>query len=481
MVDNIPWDDADNKAKRLMYISPGAQATNIFHQGFPNTDLQKCTTDALVEQLKESFTQARIETFDRFQFFRCQQKEGESLEVFHSRIKKHATLCNWEHLEESLVKNIFIQGMRNQQIQMDLLSEDRTPSETLNYALARERGQANQQKLHNSQSSQSLIHTDNPWFEKVQYIKTQNRGRILPTPQTGQIQNCRRCGNKFLPGHLNTCPAKIEACRICKKIGHFAKLCRSEMPPRPTFRPQQRQQQMNTGSHPQQRYNQQAQRQTQQKIRNINKKTETDKQTETEETIDPESTCYIREMMEDLQNINFINSINFTKEKVSDVNKTKRGEIWIKTRTNNQHIFCLADTGSPRIFMDIDTAQKLLANGKTPIKQPNKSIGEFRCFNNNKINIIGTIQVDITSGSSNAKNCTILLVNNNTINIMGRDIMDQLGLRLTMTTTNKGEENLFNISNTHQRISKWIFNKYPHLCKRLGRSKNHVAKSTFTK
>ena len=131
--------------------------------------------------------------------------------------------------------------------------------------------------------------------------------------------------------------------------------------------------------------------------------------------------------------------------------------------------------------MNIDTAQRLLANGKTTIKQPNKSIGEFQCFNNNKINIIGTIQVDITSGSSTAKNCTILLVNNNTIHIMGRDIMDQLGLRLTMTTTNKGENNLFNISNTHQRITKWIFNKYPHLCTRLGRSKNHVAKSTFKK
>ena len=364
---------------------------------------------------------------------------------------------------------------------MDLLSDDRTPSETLNYAHARERGQANQQKMHNSQPSQSHTHTDNPWFEKIQYIKRRNRGPILPTPQTGQIKNCRRCGNKFLPGHLNICPAKTEACRICKKIGHFAKLCRSEMPPRPTYRPQQRQQRMNTGSQPPQRYNQLAQRQTQQKIRNLNKETETEEQTETDETIDPESTCYIREMMEDWQNINFITSINFTNEKVSDVNKSKRGEFWIKTRTNDQQIFWLADTGSPRSLMNIDTAQKLLANGKTAIRHPNKTIGELRCFNNKKIDIIGTIQVDITSGSSNAKNCTILLVNNNTINIMGRNIKDQLGLQLTMTTTNKVEKNLFNISNTHQRIYKWIFNKYPHLCTRLGRSKNHAAKSIFKK
>ena len=70
-VDNIPWEEADNKTKSHIYLSLGAQATNIFHQRFPHTDIQKCTTDALVEQLRESFIQTRNETFDRYQFFRC--------------------------------------------------------------------------------------------------------------------------------------------------------------------------------------------------------------------------------------------------------------------------------------------------------------------------------------------------------------------------------------------------------------------------
>ena len=98
-------------------------------------------------------------------------------------------------------------------------------------------------------------------------------------------------------------------------MGNFAKLCRSEVPPRNTFRQQQRSQSMSTGLHPQNKYNQLAQRQSQQKIRNINEETETEERTETEETIDPESTCYIREMMEDWQNINLIKTINFTNEK----------------------------------------------------------------------------------------------------------------------------------------------------------------------
>ena len=189
-VDNIPWDEADNKTKSHIYLSLGAQVTNIFDQRFPHTDIQKYHTDALVEQLREAFMQTRNETFDRFQFFRCRQKEGESLEVFHSRINKHASVCNWDHLEESLVKSIFMQGMNSQQIQMDLLLEERTPSETLQYALLRERGQESQQKMINTNTNPNIT---NSWFEKIQYIKRQNKVPILPTTQSGQVQDCSKC------------------------------------------------------------------------------------------------------------------------------------------------------------------------------------------------------------------------------------------------------------------------------------------------
>ena len=229
--------------------------------------------------------------------------------------------------------------------------------------------------------------------------------------------------------------------------------------------------------------NQLVTRKTPQRMRHINEEESEDAHDTAEETIDPESTCYIREMTEDWQNTaNFIQSVQFTDENFTDINKTRRGEFWIQTKTNKKQTNWLADTGSPRSCMNIQTAQNLLVNGNTKIHEPEKSIGEFRCFNNNKINILGTIQVYITSGTSTAKNCTILLVDINTINIMGRDIMNILGLHLTMAPQQKqGEKKLLNISNVHQEICKWIFQKYPHLCTRLGRSRKHVANSTFKK
>ena len=62
---------------------------------------------------------------------------------------------------------------------------------------------------------------------------------------------------------------------------------------------------------------------------------------------------------------------------------------------------------------------------------------------------------------------------------MGRDILQQLGIALTVTKPTGKTINLVSDASTEKNIVKWIFKKYPHLFTRLGRSKNHMAKSTF--
>ena len=66
------------------------------------------------------------------------------------------------------------------------------------------------------------------------------------------------------------------------------------------------------------------------------------------------------------------------------------------------------------------------------------------------------------------------MVNANTVNLMGRDILEKLGFTLSQ---NKGTHN--NNINLDNRLEIKIINKFPHLCSRLGKSKNHIAKSTL--
>ena len=104
-------------------------------------------------------------------------------------------------------------------------------------------------------------------------------------------------------------------------------------------------------------------------------------------------------------------------------------------------------------------------------------MGEFRCFNKNKIKIQAVIQIDITLGTSSSRNCEILVVPHNTVNLLGRDLFQKLGKQLAQTE--KGEEKFNSNQNKSQQIAQKIFKKYPHLCNRMGRSKNHISKSIF--
>ena len=98
----------------------------------------RCTTYELVHELTLTFTRPRDIKFDRFQLFKAQQQPKKSLETFYSRLREAGSHCRFEHLEEDIIKDLFISNMNNTTIQMDLLSEVRTPQQVLNYAMNRE-------------------------------------------------------------------------------------------------------------------------------------------------------------------------------------------------------------------------------------------------------------------------------------------------------------------------------------------------------
>ena len=75
---------------------------------------------------------------------------------------------------------------------------------------------------------------------------------------------------------------------------------------------------------------------------------------------DAEAALYIKELTEDWANVNLIRPTKFHAEKNSVINNEGTGEFWVATTTNNKRIVWLADTGSPRTFMNKETANELL-------------------------------------------------------------------------------------------------------------------------
>ena len=94
----------------------------------------------------------------------------------------------------------------------------------------RERWQENQQRI-----SKSHAHiAQGSWINLIQRTRQQSirRSILLTPPNNNKTPDCWKCGYKSIKGHLDNCRAKNTICNFCNKIGHYAKVWRSEIPPR---------------------------------------------------------------------------------------------------------------------------------------------------------------------------------------------------------------------------------------------------------
>ena len=195
--------------------------------------------------------------------------------------------------------------------------------------------------------------------------------------------------------------------------------------------------------------------------------------------MDPESALYIKELSEDWADINHIAPEIFTEVNNVQLNAALPKEIWVETTTLIKlTIQWLADTGSPRTIMSKEQANKFMEQNSKIRFQPYTSQTKYKSLNNNNIKIEGELN---HSGSWTAQHCRILVVGHKTIHLMGRDVLQKLGITLRQQPHKSPVNTINSITSieTEKNIIKWIYNKYPHLCTRLGKSKNHFAKSIF--
>ena len=76
------------------------------------------------------------------------------------------------------------------------------------------------------------------------------------------------------------------------------------------------------------------------------------------EKIDTESTCHIRETVEDWKSVNFNNSLNFTTTHTKSINKNQEKELWLEIKCNSEEINWLVDTMGARADSYHDKQQK---------------------------------------------------------------------------------------------------------------------------
>lgn len=206
----------EEKINILVYIM-GEEAEEILLQ-FAN---QPTTFVEAIRYFENHFIPRRNVIFERFKFNSRTQKPGESMEAFITSLHSLAEYCEYGTLKEELIRDRIVVGML-----------DKRTSERLQLQAQLTLGECIiADKQAESQASQSRELHGEPKCRQVASLssntenRNQQRGKPKSQPRQPTGKHCYFCG---LGSHSrDQCPAAKSTCKKCRKIGHWASVCRS--------------------------------------------------------------------------------------------------------------------------------------------------------------------------------------------------------------------------------------------------------------
>ena len=193
----------DKKRQRaLLLYQAGPQVREIFAQ---LSDVGGETDFALAkEKLTQYFEPQKNRRYEVYRFRELKQGEQESLDNFHTRLRKMAKVCEF-HDENFEIEEQIIIGGRSSRIRKRAL---RDPDYSLKDMLID--GRRDETSDYQAKDIES----------KEGYTENTNRLEMKPK------KTCNNCGGEW--PHLAQCPAKGKTCRKCGKANHFQVVCRSK-------------------------------------------------------------------------------------------------------------------------------------------------------------------------------------------------------------------------------------------------------------
>lgn len=146
--------------------------------------------------------------YERSIFFRCFQKDGQSIDSYVTELKNLASSCEFGDQRESLIRDRVVLGIRDAAMTERLLREpDLSLSKATDFIRTAE---ISRLQMRNMMSSTGA------------HVNSVSRVRHNEKPPDSN--RCRSCGRRHLRGE---CPASGRTCFRCNAVGHFASVCRA--------------------------------------------------------------------------------------------------------------------------------------------------------------------------------------------------------------------------------------------------------------
>ena len=160
-----------------------------------------------------------------YQFRKATQDENETMDKFHMRLRQLSQDCGFTDTDKEIRTQI-VQGCSSSRLRRKILQESgKSLEDILKMARAMELSETQAENM------------EKPRTDGVNFVKTkhgsgkssgfQKKKKFESSSKTEKKSRpCWFCGGNY-PHTSGKCPATGKTCNLCKKTGHFAKMCRS--------------------------------------------------------------------------------------------------------------------------------------------------------------------------------------------------------------------------------------------------------------
>ena len=189
----------------------GREATQILTSVKSNVE----TSTEVFKVLEAIFRPESNQTLSRFKFRNMKQSASQNYDNYMSGLRLALPECKYRNDADELLKDQFIFGIYNKEIQDHLLGEIKETDNSV-------RALYEARKVESKLAQRKMLGIANPNLVCVDKLKKSTRfNKSKDAPKI----DCRYCGHNHKKGD---CPAFGRECHKCGWKNHFSKMCKSE-------------------------------------------------------------------------------------------------------------------------------------------------------------------------------------------------------------------------------------------------------------
>ena len=407
-----------------MYLSLGTESRRVFNSKNSTTNLDK------------TFIRVHNITFDQYLFLTRKQQKGEPIETFYGHLKELSENCDLGQNGDTIIRDVFIANIQNEDIQKELLKETVEPDKALAIEINIQMGTLSQLKMNASKSEL------NSTVNQVQRMRIANATPFsnMNTTARKKPTTCHFRGMNWTSEHRKSC--KWEKCNNCGIENHFAKVCRKPK---------------DHGSYPKPRP----------RVNNVEKDDQTDNVNQISADFNPdlESNYYSDEE-------NCVASVS-SLDSTTSIEAINLPVVLGNTATN-----VLVDSGSVCTIVNETLANSIFSQDPNSKWIREAVPKQLKIFSNELIQTLGILQTSIQSNNWYANPIETQVVTDGHRLLLGRDLFPALGLSIQQSNSQK---TVNQVEQENCQIKKQIATDFPDLISRIGKSKLHRVRSKFHK